>query len=119
MPEKILNNEFIAFMSKIIIPAFITVAIATAIDVKNDVSKVSWITVFMSFIIGVGGAYLAGDLIMEKYQGGEIPVAVAIVTSLTEKTFKYLLHKLKVDQFIAAIFDAIFGAISGNKNNKK
>lgn len=115
MPDKILNNEFIAFMTKIIIPAFITTAVAIAIDVKNDVSKVSWLTIFMSIIIGVGGAWLAGDLIMEKFKGGEIPVAVAIVTSLTEKVFKFIIHKFKVDQVLTAIFDSVFGSFNKTK----
>lgn len=115
MPDIILNTEFWQFMSKIIIPAFITAAVAIAVDVKNDVSKVSWLTILMSIIISLGGAYLCGDLIMEKFKGGEIPIVVAVVTSLTEKTFKFLLHKLKVDKFLTAIFDGILGGFNQNK----
>ena len=116
MPDRIfLNSEFWQFMTKIIIPSFITTAVAVAIDVKNDISKVSWLTILMSVIIGVSGAYLCGDLIMEKCTGGEIPVAVAVVTSLTEKTFKFLLHKLKVDQILTAFFDAAIGIFKTKK----
>lgn len=117
MPERILNTELWQFMSKIILPAFITTAVAIAVDVKNDVSKVSWLTILMSVIIGLGGAYLSGDIIMEKFQGGEIPVAVAIVTSLTEKTFKFLLHRLKVDQVLTTIFESFFGSVTNKNNN--
>lgn len=110
MPERILNNEFWQFMSKIIIPALVTTAVAIAVEVKNDVSKVSWLTILMSIIIGLGGAWLAGDFIMEKFKGGEIPIAVAIVTSVTEKTFKFLLHKFKVDRILTGIVDQLLGA---------
>lgn len=108
MPDRILNNEFWQFMSKIIIPALVTTAVAVAVEVKNDVSKVSWLTILMSVTIGLGGAYLAGDLIMDKFKGGEIPIAVAVVTSLTEKTFKFLLHKFKVDQILTSLFRVFF-----------
>lgn len=116
MPERLLNNEFWQFMSKIIIPAFITTAITIAVDVKNDVSKVSWLTILMSVIIMLGGAYLSGDLIMEKFKGGQVPIAVAVVTSITEKTFKFLLHKLKVDQILTALFDSVISIFAKSKN---
>lgn len=116
MPERIINNEFWQFVTKIIIPAFITTTITIAIDMKNNVSKVSFLTAFMSVIIGVGGAYLMGDYIMEKMQGGQITIAVSVVTLLTEKTFKFFLHKLKVDQILTDIFDAIIGVFLKNKN---
>lgn len=108
MPERILNNEFLQFLTKIMIPAIITTAVAVAVDVKNDVSKVSWLTIMMSFIIGCGGAWLAGDYIIERFKGGELTLVVAIVTSLTEKTFKFIIHKLKVDQILTSIFDSLF-----------
>lgn len=112
-----LNSEFWQFMTKIIIPAFITTTIAIAIDMKNNVSKVSFLTAFMSIVIGVGGAYLCGDLIMEKMEGGQVTVCVSVVTLLTEKTFKFFLHKLKVDQILTAFFDSIIGIFSKNNNN--
>lgn len=96
-------------MSKIIIPALITTAVAIAVDVKNDVSKVSWLTILMSIIIGTGGAYLAGGVLMEKLQGGQLTIAVSITTLLTEKTFKFLLHKLKVDQLIMQMINSVIG----------
>ena len=109
MPEKILNNEFIAFMSKIIIPALITTAVSIAIDVKNNITRVSWLTILMSIIIGFGGAYLCGDMIMERCKGGEIPLAVSAVTMLTEKTFKFVIHKFEFDKFIARMFNLFLG----------
>jgi len=107
MPEQILNNEFLKFMTKIIIPATITTAVAIAIDVKNNISKVSWLTIFMSMIIGLGGAYLAGDYIMENLHGGQVTLAVSAVTMLTEKTFKFFLHRLKVDEILQSFFDSL------------
>ena len=109
MPEQILNNEFLKFMTKIIIPATITTAVAIAIDVKNNISKVSWLTIFMSMIIGLGGAYLAGDYIMENLHGGQVTLAVSAVTMLTEKTFKFVIHKFEFDKFIARMFNLFLG----------
>lgn len=118
MPERIFNNEFWQFLTKIIFPAFITTSITIAIDMKNNVSKVSWLTAMMSIIIGVGGAYLAGGFIMEKLTGGQITIAVSVVTLLTEKTFKFFLHKFKVDLFLTALFDGILGALTNIFNKK-
>lgn len=119
MPDRLLNNEFIAFMSKIIIPALITSAVAIAVDVKNDVSKVSWLTILMSIIIGTGGAYLAGGMLMEKLEGGQLTIAVSITTLLTEKTFKFFIHRFKVDIFLLQIIDAFFGTKLTDKTRSK
>lgn len=88
-------------------------------DLKNNVSKVSWLTASMSVIIGVGGAYLSGNLIMENLKGGQIPIAVSVVTLLTEKTFKFFLHKFKVDLFLTAICDSILGILGNLIKGKK
>jgi len=114
MPEHILNSEFMKFLTKIIVPALITTAVAIAIDVKDNVSKVSWLTIMMSVIIGTGGAYLCGDLIMERFKGGEITIAVSLVTTLTEKIFKYFLHKFKVDEFLTSVFNLFIGSKKQN-----
>lgn len=119
MPDRILNNEFIAFITKIIIPALITTAIAIAIDVKNNITKVSWITVLMSIIIGLGGSYIFGDMIMENVQSKAVPVAVSAVTLLTEKTFKFFIHRFKVDELIVSIIDLLLGTSLKDKTRSK
>lgn len=119
MPDRILNNEFIAFMSKIIIPALVTTAVAIAIDVKNNITKVSWLTVFMSIIIGLGGAYIMGDFIMENVTVKAVPIAVSGVTLLTEKTFKFFIHKFKIDELLLSVIDLFLGTSLKDKTRSK
>lgn len=115
MPERFLNNELWQFLTKITFPAFITVGVMTAIEMKNNVSKVSWLTTSIALVIGLGGSYLCGDYILAKVPSECVTLAASGVTLVTEKTFKFFLHKFKVDQFLTAIFDGILGMFTKSK----
>lgn len=110
MPDRIINSELWQFFTKIIVPSFITVGVMTAIDMKNDVSKVSWLTTTIALTIGLGGSYLAGDFILAKVSPECVTLAASGVTLVTEKTFKFFIHKLKVDALIMRLVDSVIGS---------
>jgi hypothetical protein len=103
MPDKLVQQEFSELFIKILFPAFLTVAVGVAIEMKNDRTKVSILNAFLSFVIGVSGAYLASGFIAENYQGGKFTIIVCTVTLLTEKTVKFMMNELKVDVFLTAV----------------
>ena len=111
MPEKLVQEEFSELFIKILFPAFLTVAIGVAVEMKNDKSKVTWLGASLSVLIGVGTAYLFSGIILENCKGGMIIVWASIVTSSAEKTAKFLMYKFDIDLFLKTIFDIILEKI--------
>lgn len=108
MPEKLVQQEFSELFVKILLPAFLTVTIGIAVDMKNRKSKISFINVLLSFIIGVAGPYLMSGLISEIWSGGKFTVAICISALLTEKIVKFIMNELNVDLFLKAFFEYFY-----------
>lgn len=108
MPEKLVQEEFSELFIKILFPAFLTVAVGVAIEMKNDKSKVSVFSASLSFVIGVFGAYIFSGIILENLKGGSATLAVSAVTLLTEKIAKFIMYKFNIDVFLSAIVDIAF-----------
>jgi len=111
MPEKLVQEEFSELFIKILFPAFLTVAIGVAVEMKNDKSKVTLLNSSLSVLIGVGTAYLFSGVILENCKGGMVIVAASLVTSLAEKLAKFLMYKFDIDLFLKTIFDIILEKI--------
>ena len=111
MPEKLVQKEFSELFIKILFPAFLTVAIGVAVEMKNDKSKVTVLNAFLSLLIGVGTAYLFSGIILENCKGGMIILCAGLVTSLAEKLAKFLMYKFDIDLFLKTIFDIILEKI--------
>ncbi len=105
MPEKLVQQEFSELVTKILLPAFITVAVGVAVEMKNNRDKVSVLSVILSLIIGLGVAYLFSGFILENFKGGGILLVAGLVTSISEKIAKYFMNKLNVDIFLTAVFE--------------
>lgn len=105
MPDKLVQQEFSELFIKILFPAFLTVAVGVAIEMKNDRTKVSVLNAFLSFVIGVSGAYLASGFIAENFKGGSFTIVVCTVTLLTEKTVKFMMTQFNIDIFLTAMVE--------------
>lgn len=105
MPDKLVQQEYSELVTKILIPAFITVAIGVAVEMKNDKSKVSLLSVILSLIIGLGVAYLFSGFILEKFKGGNILLVAGLITSISEKLAKYFMNRLNIDIFLTALVE--------------
>ena len=108
MQEKIISKEFEELFAKILFPAFLTVAVVVAIEMKNGKSNVSFLNAILSFIIGVSGAYLASGVLSENFSGGKFTIVLCSVALLTEKTVKFIMTKFDIDLFLTAILEWLF-----------
>lgn len=103
MPDKLVQQEYSELVTKILLPAFITVAVGVAVEMKNNRSKVSMLSAVLSFVIGVGGAYIVSGVLQEYFKGGWYTVFLCTATLLSEKTIKYIINEFKFDLFLTAI----------------
>ena len=116
MKQAILNNEALAFLTKIIFPAFIGVGIKIAIEMRKNKTKASLFNVTMSMFVGVGGAYISNSLIQSIFSHEYVSIVVAIVAILTDKIAEFLIYKFNVDTFLTALFDTLLDTINRNRN---
>ena len=112
MPDKLVQQkEFSELFIKILFPAFLTVAIGVAIEMKNNKSKVTALNASLSLLIGVGTAYLFSGVILENCKGGMIILCASLVTSFAEKIAKFLMYKFDVDLFLKTILELLLEKI--------
>lgn len=116
MKQTLLNNEALAFLSKIIFPAFIGVGIKIAIEMRKNKTKTSLFNVALSMFVGVGGAYLSNDIVQEIFSYQYVSIVVAIIAILTDKIAEFLIYKFNVDVFLSALADTLLDTIK--KSNK-
>lgn len=72
--------EMKAFFLKIMMPAFVAVSIKIAIQSKNK--TVTVLQVIISFITGIGSAYLFSGLILDNFSDSWVPIYIAIVIQI-------------------------------------
>jgi len=111
MPDKLVQQEFSELVTKILLPAFLTVAVGVAIEMKNNRSNVSFLNALLSFIIGISGAYLASGLLAEFFKDGAFTIALCTTTLLTEKIVKFIMFKFDVDIFLMAVLEYLFNKL--------
>jgi hypothetical protein len=105
MPDKLVQNEFSELVTKILFPAFLTVAVGVAIEMKNNKNNVSILSVFLSLVIGLGVAYLFSGVLLENFKGGSLILCAGFITSVGEKLAKFVLYKFNVDIFLMVVAD--------------
>lgn len=119
MPERIVNNEFYIFLTKIIFPAFLAVGIKIAIEMKKNKSRVSFFNIFLSMLIGVGGAWLSSDIVLRNCETQNVPIVIALIAITSEKIGEFIIYKLNVDMFLTAIVDGFFEYVSNIFKSRK
>jgi len=118
MPERILQNEYYIFLTKIIFPAFVAIGIKIAIEMKNSNTRTSLFNIMLSMIIGVGGAYVSSGVVQRLIDTDYIPAVIAIIAIISEKIGEFLIYKLNIDTFLTAFIDGFFNWISNSFNRK-
>lgn len=106
MLDKI-DQEFKTFLLKIIIPALVAVSIKIAI--MSQRTKMSAFNIAGSFIIGVGVAYLTGDLILHSISPNYVPLVIGVLTLVGEKIAYWILFTLKVDKMAVSLLEYLLG----------
>lgn len=115
MPDKILQNEFYIFLTKIIFPAFLAVGVKIAIELKRNNFKISFFNVCLSMVIGVGGAYISSDYVVNHFAKDYISVVIALIAITSEKIGEFLIYKLNVDLFLTALTDSFISILTKKK----
>ena len=119
MPERIVNNELYIFLTKIIFPAFLAVGVKIAIEMKKNKSKISFFNIFLSMVIGVGGAYFSSEAVLKNFDSENVPIAIALIAITSEKIGEFIIYKLNIDLFLTAVFDGLFEYLSNIFKVKK
>ncbi len=112
---KTLLEEYDIFIAKIIFPAFLAVGIKLAIEMKKNKTKTSWLNVILSLLIGVGGAYISSDIILDSVDSKWVSVIIAIVAIISDKIGEFLIFKFNVDGFLTAFVDIILSNLIRKK----
>lgn len=118
MPEKYLNNELYQFFIKILLPAFLAVGLKIAIEMKSSKTKVTALNVFLSMIIGVGGAYICSDWVRSYFDPDNVSIVIALIAITSDKIGEFLIYKLNVDIFLTALTESFFDFILNLKKKK-
>jgi uncharacterized membrane protein len=115
MPERFTQSDVFQFFIKIIFPAFLAVGLKIAIEMKKTKSKISFLNVFLSMLIGVGGAYLSSRWVQSAFNEDFIPIVIALIAITSDKIGEFLIYKLNVDGFLTALIDAFIDNITNIK----
>lgn len=118
MPEKVINSEFYQFFIKILFPAFLAVGLKIAIEMKSNKTKVTALNVFLSMVIGVGGAYICSDWVRSYFEPDNVSIVIAMIAILSDKIGEFLIYKLNIDLFLTAATESFFDFILNLKGKK-
>lgn len=100
-----MNTDFYQFLTKILIPAIIGISLKVAVQMKR--TKLSFLNVLLSFITGICTAWMFSGLIHNNVPSDYQSISIAILAISGEKIGDWIVYKLRVDDFLTAVFDAI------------
>ena len=105
MPDRFLNTDFYQFFTKILIPAIIGISLKVAVQMKK--TRLSLLNVLLSFITGIATAIIFSNLVKVHVPQDYQSVCIAILAISGEKIGDWIVYKLRVDDFLTAVFDAL------------
>ncbi len=94
-----------AFGMKILLPSIVALSIKIAIQSKNKAVTIAQIII--SFVTGVGSAYLFSGVILENVTEAYIPLWIASVTISGEKIGVWLVYKFNVDAVLSDVIEKL------------
>lgn len=99
------RQEWINFLIKVGIPATIGISIKLAVQSKRE--RMTLFRIVLSFVTGVGCAYLAYPMLLHNASENYLPMLIAVVSISGEKISEYVIYKWNLDYFLTSIIDAI------------
>lgn len=100
-----ISNEFYQFITKIVIPASIGISLKVAIQMRKE--RISFLSVALSFIIGISSAKIFEPIISDNIPTNYHSMSIAIIAISSEKIGEWFVYKMKIDEFLGAILNAI------------
>jgi hypothetical protein len=73
--------------------------------------KLSIVSIITSFIIGIGSAYLASDVILTSFSSKWVPLVISVITISGEKIGMWLVYKFNFDGFMGEVLQSIINRI--------
>jgi len=98
MLDKI-DDELKTFLIKVILPALVATSIKLSIQMQKQ--KLSIVSIITSFIIGIGSAYLASDVILTSFETKWVPLVISVITISGEKIGMWLVYKFNFDLLLS------------------
>ena len=92
---------FLDAFLKIIFPALAGVSIKLALQMKKE--KMKFLQIILSYVIGIGMAWICSPLIRDGVPENYQSVIVAIVAISGEKIAEFIIYKWDVDLFLMAL----------------
>ncbi len=83
------------FFMKVMVPAIVAISVSIAIRIQRETVKVT--SVILSFFIGIGCAYLFGDLILASFSKEWSPVVIGVVSITGNDAGRWLIYKFEFD----------------------
>ncbi len=97
--------EFKAFFLKILAPSL--VAISVKLAVQSTRRKITIFEVMVSFVTGIGCAYLFSGLIIDNFSTNWQTIYIAIIAISGEKIGAWLTYKFNVEEILTTLLDKI------------
>lgn len=97
-------------LTKTIIPALIAVSVGIAVKMKRK--KITLLSAFTSYIIGIGFAFIFGFVIHENFEPSTSIILVSTIAITGEKIGYWIIFKFKFDALGDALMDAARSWIS-------
>ncbi len=109
MLDKDFYAEVYTFIIKVFIPAFVAIAIKTAIQMKRE--RLNLMRILISFIAGIGAAYFVYTFTHQTMDSKYIPLLVGIVAMTGERIAEYILYKWDIDKMLTTMIDMVINKI--------
>lgn len=93
--------------------SFITFVIFS-LSISNLLDEL-FFDIFLSMIIGVGGAYISSDYVQHNISREYISIVIAVIAITAEKIGEFLIYKLNVDLFLTAFVDSMISVLTKKK----
>lgn len=103
---KSFSEEIVNLITKVLIPAFIAVSISLAVEMKKR-GRLSFLNIILSYVIGIGFAYLAGFSVYEHLSDGIAIIVIAVVAISGDKLGNWFVYKFRIDDILSALLDAL------------
>lgn len=94
-----------SFCLKIFLPALVAVSIKIAIQSKNK--SVSVLQIIISFVTGIGSAYLFSGIILENFSSSWATIYIAVTAISGEKIGQWLVYKFNVEELLAMLLEKV------------
>lgn len=94
-------EKFLDVFFKILLPALVGVSIKIAIKMQKE--KMTFLGVILSYVIGIGAAWLCSPFIMNSVSTQYAPMVIGVVAITGDKIGEFFIYKWNVDAWLLSM----------------